>query len=39
VRFIWSKITRNAALWEQAYSPDGGKTWKTNWVCAFTRVG
>ena len=39
VRFIWSNITRNAAHWEQAYSPDGGKTWETNWISDFTRVG
>jgi hypothetical protein len=39
VRFIWSKITRNSAHWEQAYSPDGGKTWETNWITDFTRVG
>ena len=38
VRFIWSKITRNSAHWEQAYSPDGGKTWETNWISDFTRL-
>ena len=38
VRFIWSKITPNAAHWEQAFSPDGGKTWETNWEMHFTRV-
>ena len=38
VRFIWSKITCNAAHWEQAYSPDGGKTWETNWTSDFTRI-
>jgi len=38
VRFIWSKITASSAQWEQAFSPDGGKSWETNWVMDFTRV-
>ncbi|WP_205746419.1 hypothetical protein [Dyella amyloliquefaciens] len=38
VRFIWSKITRTTAHWEQAYSADDGKTWEVNWVMDFTRV-
>jgi hypothetical protein len=38
VRFIWSKLTATSAHWEQAFSPDGGKTWETNWVTDFTRV-
>jgi hypothetical protein len=37
-RFIWSKITRNSAQWEQAFSEDGGKTWETNWVMEFERI-
>ena len=28
IRFIWSKITPTSCHWEQAYSPDGGKTWE-----------
>ena len=32
IRFIWSKITPTSCHWEQAFSPDGGKTWETNWV-------
>jgi hypothetical protein len=38
IRFIWSKITPNSCHWEQAFSPDGGKTWETNWLQDLTRV-
>jgi hypothetical protein len=38
IRFIWSQITRTSCHWEQAYSPDGGKTWETNWVQDLKRV-
>ncbi|HEU4664963.1 MAG TPA: hypothetical protein VFS55_13125 [Dokdonella sp.] len=38
VRFIWSQITKTGAHWEQAYSPDGGKTWETNWLQTLERV-
>ena len=38
VRFEWSKITRTTAVWEQAFSPDGGKTWEMNWHMDFTRT-
>ena len=37
-RYTWSKITQTSAHWEQAFSPDGGKTWETNWRMDFTRV-
>jgi hypothetical protein len=36
-RFIWSKITKVSAQWEQAFSYDAGKTWDTNWVMTFRR--
>ena len=32
IRFVWSKITPTSCHWEQAFSPDAGKTWETNWV-------
>jgi hypothetical protein len=38
VRFVWSQITPKTAHWEQAFSPDGGKSWETNWVMDITRV-
>jgi hypothetical protein len=37
-RFLWSDITPTSGHWEQAYSPDGGKTWETNWVQDIIRV-
>lgn len=38
MRFVWSKITPTSAHWEQAFSPDGGKTWETNWITDFHRA-
>jgi hypothetical protein len=38
VRFIWSDIAANAATWTQAFSPDNGATWETNWIMQFTRA-
>ena len=35
VRFIWTvnpKGSQAVAKWEQAFSPDGGRTWETNWT-------
>jgi len=37
-RFLWSKITPTTCHWEQAYSPDEGKTWETNWVQDIERA-
>lgn len=36
-RFIWSNTRTDTPQWEQALSPDGGKTWETNWIMTFTR--
>jgi len=38
VRFIWSQTNTPNPKWEQAFSPDGGKMWETNWVMHFTRA-
>lgn len=39
VRFLWLNVTPNTRQWQQAFSPDGGKTWETNWIADFTRTG
>ena len=38
VRFTWSRVATPAPRWEQAFSPDGGETWETNWIMDFTRA-
>ena len=38
IRFIWSKITATTCHWEQAYSPEKGKTWDTKWVQDLKRA-
>ena len=37
VRFIW-EIGHDRARWDQAFSPDGGATWETNWITDFARA-
>ncbi len=37
-RFLWTNITPTSGHWEQADSPDEGKTWETNWVQDIHRV-
>ena len=38
VRFQWFAQNPEHPRWEQAFSPDGGKTWEVNWRMDFTRV-
>jgi hypothetical protein len=38
VRFLWTRLGKDAARWEQAFSPDG-RSWETNWVMDLTRSG
>ena len=37
VRYLWHKIDRDHARWEQAFSYDD-QTWETNWTADFTRA-
>jgi hypothetical protein len=37
VRGIFTPIKPDLAQWEQAFSPDGGKTWETNYVMRYMR--
>jgi hypothetical protein len=39
IRFTWTKISADALRWEQAFSPDAGATWETNWTMHFARRG
>ena len=38
VQFRWTRLGRDAARWEQAFSRDG-EAWEWNWVMEFTRIG
>jgi len=38
VRFRWHEVRSKRPHWDQAFSPDGGKTWETNWRNYFTRA-
>lgn len=37
VRFLWHATDPETPRWEQAFSPDGGVTWETNWTMMFSR--
>jgi hypothetical protein len=38
VRFHWADIHGPAPHWAQSFSPDGGRSWETNFENIFTRV-
>lgn len=38
VRGRFTSLSPDQAQWEQAFSPDGGATWETNWVMRYSRV-
>ena len=38
VRFLWEHSEPGKARWDQAFSPDGGHSWETNWFMEFTRT-
>jgi hypothetical protein len=38
VRFVIAPLAQDAWRFEQAFSPDGGKTWEVNWIATDTRV-
>ena len=37
MRFIWRVNPGRNPTWEQAFSPDEGATWETNWQMGFSR--
>lgn len=39
VRYTWSRLDTPTPRWEQAYSNDDGRTWETNWIMDYTRIG
>lgn len=39
VRNSFSQITANSSRFEQAFSGDYGRTWETNWIMTFDRMG
>lgn len=38
IRFEWTTPTPETARWEQAFSYDGGATWRVNWTMDLARV-
>ena len=38
IRFCWLHTASATPRWEQAFSPDDGQTWETNWTMDFART-
>ncbi len=38
VRFTWKHDGPSSCRWEQAFSPDDGRSWEVNWIMNFTRA-
>lgn len=37
-RYTFSDITPSSLRWDDAFSSDGGRTWRPNWIMEFTRT-
>lgn len=38
IRYDWSRMSSGTPHFEQAFSPDGGRTWEVNWITDQTRT-
>jgi hypothetical protein len=38
IRYVWQNLSPTATHFEQAFSPDGGRTWEVNWIYDGTRL-
>ncbi|MBV9027257.1 MAG: hypothetical protein JO311_01455 [Candidatus Eremiobacteraeota bacterium] len=38
VRYKWRLLPGDHPYFEQAFSPDNGRTWETNWTTVYTRM-
>jgi hypothetical protein len=38
VRYQWNVVSPTTNRWEQAFSEDGGATWRANWISEATQV-
>ncbi len=39
IRYDWSRLNSGSPHFEQAFSPDGGRTWEANWITDQKRTG